>query len=1073
MSHASFLRMRREGARVSRLLAPLFVTTVLASPLEAQPDLSRFAAMSARSIGPAGMSGRVADIDVLETDPRVIWVGSATGGVWKSTNGGLVFEPVFDDEATSSIGAVAIAQRNPDIVWVGTGEANPRNSMGVGRGVWRTVDGGRSWRFLGLAASERISRIVLHPDDPNIAWVAALGPAWSDGTERGVFRTTDGGATWERQLFVDERTGAADLVMDPSNPNTMLAAMWSYRRWPWFFESGGPGSGLFITHDGGVNWRRLGPEDGLPAGELGRIGIAFARSAPRVVYALVEAERNALLRSDDGGHRWRTVNAEDGVNPRPFYYADIEVDPVNENRIYRIAGSLDVSDDGGRTFRTVVPSSKIHGDVHAVWLDPRDGQLLMQGNDGGIGISPDRGQTWRFVANLPLAQYYHISVDMDVPFNIYGGLQDNGSWVGPAHVRHGGGIRNYDFQRTGGGDGFASVVDPKAPRFLYGQSQQGSLYRFDRVTGERTSVQPAHPDGTKLRFNWNAGLAVDPHETGTLYFGSQFLHRSTDHGASWELISGDLTTNDPEKQRQAESGGLTLDATGAENHTTILTVAPSPVERGVIWVGTDDGNVQVTRDGGRSWTNVADRILAVRRPARPTGRAGQNRPLPVGTSVPHIEASRFVAGETYVVFEDHQRGNWTPYLYHTADYGQTWRALGSDGLDGFVHVIEQDPVERDLLFAGTEFGLFISFDGGSVWQKWTHGVPTVPVRDLVVHPRDHDLVIGTHGRALFVIDDVRPLRAIAAEPTILASRLHAFEPAPATQHEVAEPLGYRSTGDAMFFGENRPYGALLGFWAGAQTAAAQDGGAAATELEATLEIRDTNGGVLRTIRSEVSPGFNRVVWDLETTGFRQPGQRRAPDGGGPQVVPGTYDVRIRVGDAEATTRVTVELDARSTLTVADRRAQFDETRRLGARIEQAAQAVDRLRDVRDAIGLVRERARGESAAALRAAADSLETRLDRLQTLFTGPRGRQGIVDTDDAVVSRMRDAYGQVARGMGAPTPNHRLRARHAEAAFDAAITRLNTFLANDVARFRERVRAAGIELLPDIGAIRVGLDR
>ncbi|MBI4513898.1 MAG: hypothetical protein HY702_07285, partial [Gemmatimonadetes bacterium] len=794
----------------------------------AQIDTALLRGMRARSIGPAGMSGRIGAIDAVVSDPQIIYVGAATGGVWKSTNGGISWTPIFDDQHTSSIGAVAVFQPNPDIVWVGTGEGNLRNSAGLGYGVYKSLDGGRTWTHLGLEKSEHIHRIVLHPTDPNVAYVAALGPAWSDGTERGVFKTTDGGKTWSRVLYVDERTGAADLVMDPRNPNKFFAAMWEHRRWPWFFQSGGPASGLYVTYDGGATWTKVTTQDGLPQGDLGRIGVAIARSSPNVVYALVEATRSALIRSDNGGKTWRTVNDSAGIAPRPFYYADIRVDPQNENRVYSLGTRLVVSEDGGKTWRRI--ARNIHSDHHALWIHPEDGRILIDGNDGGIAISYDRGETWRFVENLPLAQYYHINVDMETPFNVYGGMQDNGSWRGPSAVWENGGIRNHHWTEVGFGDGFATLADPSDPRHGYSMSQGGFLRRFDLKTGDRKDIRPPAPDGVELRFNWNAAIAVDPFDPTTVYYGSQFVHRSPDRGDTWEIVSPDLTTNDPAKQKQRESGGLTRDVTNAENHTTILTIAPSPVERGVLWVGTDDGNVQLTRDGGKTWVNLASRIKGV----------------PPATWVPHIEPSKFDAATAFVAFDDHRRGNWTTYVFKTADSGRTWTSLATSNLWGFLHVIEQDPVQPNLLYLGTEFGLWVSLDGGKRWMKWTHGVPTVPVTGLLVHPRDHDLVIGTHGRAAYILDDIGALRALAAEPAIVQKPLHLFEILPAQQYRVKQVDGMRSPGDGIFRGENRPYGALLTYVVnpGSDTG------------KVAIEILDGEGNVIRKMDGPAKRGVN-------------------------------------------------------------------------------------------------------------------------------------------------------------------------------------------------------------------------
>ncbi|UCF39619.1 MAG: hypothetical protein JSW43_07665 [Gemmatimonadota bacterium] len=1024
---------------MTRIVIACGLLALTASAARAQFDPSLLWGMQPRSIGPAGMSGRVASIDAVAADPRTIYVGSATGGVWKSKDGGLTWTPVFDEQATSSIGAVAVFQPNPDIVWVGTGEGNPRNSAGVGRGIYKSVDGGRTWSHLGLEGSERIHRVVLHPTNPDVAYLAAMGPTWADGEERGVYKTQDGGQTWQRVLYVDQRTGAADLVMDPSNPNKLFAAMWEHRRWPWFFESGGPGSGLFVTYDGGDRWTRLTAADGLPPGELGRIGLAVAHNDPNVVYALVEAERSVLLRSDDGGHRWRTVNDEPGIAPRPFYYADIRVDPQNENRLYSIHGRCTVSEDAGKTFRTVVQSGIIHGDVHELWIHPSDSRVLIMGNDGGVGISYDRGEHWRFVENLPLAQFYHVNVDLDTPYNVYGGLQDNGSWFGPSSVWRDDGIRNYYWTRVGGGDGFGAMVDFGDTRYGYSMSQQGNLRRFDKVTGERKDIQPVHPQGTALRFHWNAAINVDPFDSTVVYFGSQFVHRTRDGGTTWEIISPDLTTNDPEKQRADESGGLTRDATGAENHTTIITIAPSPVERGVIWVGTDDGNVQLTRNGGAEWTNVVGRM----------------RGVPANTWVPHIEPSKFDAGTAFAVFDDHRRGNWTTYVYRTTDYGRSWQSLATDEIDGFVHVIEQDPEVADLLYLGTEFGLFVSLNGGESWFKWTEGMPTVPVRALIVHPRDDDLVIGTHGRGAYVLDDVRPLRALAQHPGTATSSLHLFDPPTVIHYHPSDALGYRSTGHAMFSARNRPHGALLSYWVGGDEPATSD-----------IQILDSDGTVIRSMKGPVRPGLNRAVWDLTRTGPIVPAATGTETLSGPAVLPGTYAVRIIVGGAQASGSVEVLPDPRMTVARRDREAKFAMQMRAQDQLEVVTEVMNRLRDTEAAIDLVLERSTtldDSTAQALGRAGTALKQRLDGVSRMFVEPSGRQGIFARGQTVFSELRSVMSSLGSSRDALTDAQRIRLARAEATLDAGLAELNRVFAEDVAALRAQARAADLPRIPE----------
>jgi photosystem II stability/assembly factor-like uncharacterized protein len=973
------------------------------------------------------MSGRIAAIDAVETDPNILYVGAATGGLWKSVNGGQTWDPLFDHERLLGIGAVAVFQANPDIVWVGTGEGNPRNSAGVGAGIYRSMDGGRSWNLLGLERSERIHRIVLHPTDPSVAYAGVMGRAWSDGRQRGVYRTTDGGATWEQVLFVDERTGVSDLVMDPTNPNKLLAGMWEFRRYPWFFESGGAGSGLYVTHDGGENWRRLSSDDGLPPGELGRIGLSMAGNNPDVVYALVEARRSSLLRSEDGGVSWHTVNDEEGIATRPFYYTDIFVDPQNELRLFNLHSRLMRSEDGGRSFETI--GGGVHSDFHALWINPDDSRLMYLGTDGGVFISRDRGDHWRLVDNLPVGQFYHISVDSDVPYNIYGGMQDNGSWRGPSDLWENGGIRNYHWAEVGFGDGFGTLIDPTDPNFGYSMSQGGGLVRFDLRTGERKGIRPWAPDGVDLRFSWNAAIALDPFEVGTLYYGSQFVHKTGNRGESWQIISGDLTTDDPEKQRQDESGGLTRDATGAENHTTILTIAPSPVEEEVIWVGSDDGLVHLTRSGGGDWEEVGHRAGGV----------------PDGTWIPHIEASKHERGTAYVVFDDHRRGNWEPYIFRVEEYGRRWRRIGDEEqIWGFVHTLEEDPVNPDLLFAGTEFGLYVSLNRGEDWHLWRHGLPPAPVRSLVVHPRDHDLVIGTHGRAIYVLDDIRPLQAIAGSRTLMDEPLHLFHPPPAYLRSVSAVAGYHFAADAMFQGETKPVGAILTYSVGPGSQAAS----------ATIEILDSSGEVIRSLDGPAEPGLNRTVWDLrEDNPFPD-----LPEGGrfrpaGLEVLPGSYGVRVRAGPAEVSGSIEVLPDPRVEIPLQvrmDRRRAVQEGTSIMATLLDMQTRLEETRAGIEGLEALLGERRDAEARALLSLADSVlaegETVGDAVARLSRGSRQVSSLASVRDAPTESDRIALAQTGEALG------------------RLLSRFNAYLVGRVGGLQEAVEAAGIGPFPDL---------
>jgi len=1046
------------------------------TPREVAVD-SVFHGLDARAIGPAGTSGRVAALAVSPIDDRVIYVGAATGGLWKSVDGGYAWKPVMDTVAVNSIGAVEVSRAAPHVVWVGTGEANARNSMGVGRGIWKSVDGGDSWRHVGLERSEHIEAILAHPTDPKTAWVSAMGPAWSDGEERGIFKTTDGGETWRKVLFVDATTGGFELVLDPSNPEHLLASTWEFRRRPWFLNSGGKGSGLWKSWDGGETWTRLTDKDGLPKGSLGRIGLAWATNDPNVVYALVEAERSALLRSTDGGDSWTSVNTGPNVNERAFYYSRVYVDPTNENRVYRVSGDLSRSDDGGRTFRVIAPFNLVHVDHHAFWTHP-DGRTILTGNDGGVFVSRDRGGSWRFVENLPLSQFYHISVDNEVPFNVYGGLQDNGSWKGPSQVWEtpsfaGSAINNRHWQTIGFGDGFAALVDPTDSKLGYSMSQGGSLVRFDLRTGAWNNIRPTSPeDGVELRFNWNAGIALDPFDPEVLYYGSQFLHRSPDRGENWEVISPDLTTNDPEKQRQHESGGLTLDVTAAENHTTILTIAPSPVERGVIWVGTDDGNVQVTRDGGATWTNVVENV----------------RGVPAHTWAPHVEASKHVAGRAYVVFDGHRYGDWTPYVFRTDDYGQRWTALAPEQVDGYLHVLEEDPVEPNLLFLGSEFGLYVSLDAGRSWKKFTHGgyPEGAPTRALVVHPRDHDLVVGTHGRGAWIVDDIRPLRAVAADPAVAEADLHLFDVPDAMQHTRGLTGPHYFPGSTAFQGENRPYGALLSYLVSDSLAKAVEGqggdagpqgdggfgaffgggGGGQGRGPAKIEILHADS-VIRTLKGPAEAGLNRTTWGLERKGIPAPDAKKDdPEPSGPEILPGTYAVRVTVGDHTSEGTVRVLPDPRAPQSVAMVQANLDVYWRGQAKVEElqaARRRLDAIKGVFDFYGkrIADWREADEAVRdTLKARTDTIKAHADKLLERLRLPPDLTGI-RADTTVTSRLGQAVGEATGSPYAPSAGRRAQLDWAMREADELLARIEEFFAREVPEYRDALGAAGFDPL------------
>lgn len=1097
-------------------LGSLLVTICFAASAIAQPvDVSLLAGIRARSIGPAGMSGRITDVAATGPDARIVWVATATGGVWKSENGGTTFAPVFDDQPVHSIGALAVSRTNPDHVWVGTGESNVRNSVSIGNGVYRTTDGGRNWRYCGLRESERISRMILDPRDHDVAFAAVLGPEWGESNERGVYRTVDGGLTWVKLLSVDARTGCADLAIDPANPDHLLASMWQFRRWPFYFRSGGSSSGLYETFDGGATWRRLEVEDGMPEGELGRIGIAFCETRPEVVYALVEAEKSALLRSNDGGRSFATVNAEPGVNPRPFYFCDLRVDPVRPDRVYALDYFVRVSDDGGKSFRNLPGSMTAHPDFHALWIDPENPDHLWFGNDGGLIESRDRGATARFVENVPLAQFYHVSVDMAVPYHVLGGMQDNMSWRGPNTVWRSGGIRNHEWHLVGSGDGFDTLADPVDPDAGYSMSQGGYLYRWNVRTGEQRISKPLGPEGVELRFNWNAGIAIDPFDPNTLYYGSQFVHRSTDRAASFSIVSPDLTTNDPEKQRQRESGGLTPDVTAAENHCSIVTIAPSPKRRGVIWVGTDDGRLHVTTNGGGDWTSVEANVPEV----------------PPGTWIPHVEASPHDDAAAFVVFDDHRRSNFAPYAFATTDHGKTWRSLVTPAIRGYAHVIEQDPVDPDLLWLGTEFALYVSFDRGTNWSEYDHGLPTASYMDLVTHPRDHDLVIATHGRSLFVIDDVRALREIDAQSLKEPLRLHAA--APAQQYSIAPEVGGFAQGSGEFYGTNRPYGAILTFSladeslpladperekerkaaeraekarlaraqpyepkAPSADPAAQENagtgggdvakpqpGAASKPPKAEIGIVDANGARIRTFEVAVHRGVNRAVWDLRRDDFDRPGAERDPENDSPfalpgaEVPPGEYTVIVRHGEHQATGRVVVLADPRFSVTPERAKERYDAIVEAGALRGELAATIRAIDDTRKDVAALLTRVRAENAAIekdarrrgepaqkdpqkdpLLEAGDEFQKDLTAFERrLCLRPSEAKGIEYEDDTYWALLRLTEDALASSREPPIPTHLEMLARARAKWPALAAEWRTFVEQELSALRTLAESRG----------------
>ena len=862
-------------------------------------DLSNYKNLNIRNIGPANMSGRITAIDAVISNPNCLFVGSASGGVWKSENGGSAWKPVFDDQPTQNIGALAIQQSNPNVIWVGTGEGNPRNSMSLGMGIFKSSDNGVTWDHMGLSNTKTIHRIKIDPSNPEVVYVGAMGDPFSPDENRGLFKTINGGRSWKKILYTNDQSGIADLVMDPKNPNKLMAAMYEHRRTPFYFTSGGPGSGLFLTLDGGDSWKKLMYTEGIPEGDLGRIGLAIAQSNPNRIYAKIESEKNALYRSDNGGQNWYKINDNPKfTNNRPFYFQELAVDPEDPERLYNIYQPLSVSYDGGISFDPVpmIPADEtkgIHADFHAFWVNPRDAKHFIIGGDGGIGITRDHGESWYFPETIPVAQVYHVSVDQDRPYNVYVGMQDNGNWSGPGYTWKRGGIRTLYWQYLVGGDGFYIEPDLENSRFGYGTSQNGNLYRYDKVSGYYNSIKPHNAvSKTILRFNWNAALAKNPFNLNSLYYGSQFVHKTTDKGASWKIISPDLTTNNPNHQK-GDYGGLTLDISGAEKYNSLLTIAPSPLDKNIIWTGSDDGQIHITRDGGTSWINLSDQVQG----------------MPHESWIAQIQASNYDPGSAWMVVNNYRKGDYQPYLFKTDDFGKNWKSLLDEkDVEGYTLSVIQDPKEPNLVFLGTEGGLWVSIDAGDNWVQFRNKFPSVSTMDLKIQNIESALIIGTFGRAVWILDDLLTLRAVAGKH--IKKGLTALKMNDMVQVKglfIAPPGNIWTGFQTTFEGENRSFQKVdIPYFLGPLTDTAHS---------LQIHIFDQKGNSIHSIQSKpTKKGLNYANWKLDLPSNHFSDARIQDDARGIPVPPGNYKVKLNYQHFKDSTTLTVLADPRFELT---------------------------------------------------------------------------------------------------------------------------------------------------------------
>lgn len=1042
-------RSRRAQAKfagsISLLVALLLLASLsaFAQETENKLDSTFLKNLQFRAIGPAIMGGRIDDLAVVENNPSIYYVGVATGGVWKTVNNGTTFDPIFDEQGSTSIGDVAVAPTDPSIVWVGTGEPNNRQSSSWGDGVYRSLDAGKTWKNMGLRDSKHIARVVIDSRDPNIVYVAVLGHLWGPNKERGVFKTTDGGKTWSNVLFINEDTGITDLVMDPESPMTLYAAAYQRRRTPWGFNGGGPGSALYKTIDGGATWTKL--TKGLPEGTTGRIGIDIYCRNPNILYALVENAKGGTFRSDDRGETWRKMS---DLTSRPMYYSQIRIDPNNDQRLWQLAANMYNSDDGGKTWNGNLVQ-KIHGDYHALWIDPADSNHVLTGSDGGLHATYDRGRTWDFINTIPLGQFYEVSLDNQKPFWVYGGLQDNGSWSGPSGTLNQEGITNDDWFRTGGGDGFYSVVDPTDPSIVYVESQNGNVARLELKTGERKSIKPeARPGEKRYRFDWNSPIVISSHNNRTIYFAGNRVFRSPDRGNTWTW-SDDLT-KDQDREKLPIMGALPDKTTlsrhdGVETFGQIVTLAESPIKEGLLYAGTDDGNLQISRDSGKTWKNITAKVPGV----------------PQNTYVSRVVPSRYAEGTAYLTLDGHRADDYSTYVFVTSDFGESWKAIKSNIPAGVTaRVIREHPRNQNLLFLGTEFGAYVSFDRGARWTRLKGNLPLVRIDDIQIHARDNALVLATHGRSIWVLDDLSPLER-AAE-SILSEDLHLFEVAPATHFRVYNRKG--NTGHKWFAAPNPPYGAVINYYVKDKP-----------KDDVKVTITDKNGAVVRDLKGPKEAGLNRIVWDLRLNPPVPPVEGQEGGGGGffgtprgPRVQPGTYTVKIVAGDKNASGNVTVQEDPRIQIVEADRGRLSEAITRVYAMQKSAEGARKTMQTLKTQITTLQNSLKDNTEVS-KPVNDSIQKLADNLTAI------QKKLVSTPDmsggagpALPDEPRPLLNQingVAFGLdsytAAPTADESVRIDDLSKQLKDIVAELNKFIAEDVANLNKQLRDSGLQFL------------
>ncbi|MGH9775623.1 MAG: VPS10 domain-containing protein [Candidatus Acidiferrales bacterium] len=1042
-----------------------------AAPASAAPTLdTALENLKLREIGPAIMGGRIDDIAVNERDPNTAYFGAATGGVWKTTNGGDTWEPVFDHEGTSTIGAIALAPSDPSILWVGTGEQNNRQSSSWGDGVYKSADGGKTWAHLGLEATQHIGKILIHPTNPDVVYVAALGHLWGPNPERGLYRTSDGGKTWAKVLSINDDTGVVDLAMDPVSPDTLYAAAYERRRTAWGYSGGGPGSAIYKTTDGGAHWTKL--TKGLPDGDDGRIGLAVYPRNANIVYARIENKNGGIFRSEDKGETWTKMGS---TNPRPSYFSRIVVDPNNDLRIWVLGADMYYSEDGGKNFRTDWVKN-VHSDFHTLWLDPSDSRHIWAGCDGGMYTSHDGGKSWESVNTIALGQFYEVGFDMRQPYTICGGLQDNAEWCGPSQTWFTSGITNDDWFRVGGGDGFYVKPDPADPLTVYEESQDGNMARRDLRSNEARLIRPKEKEGDPpYRFNWNSPLIISAHDPKTIYYGGNFLFKSTDRGDTWTRLGGDLTTG-VDRNKLAILGKTPSKDTLSLNDgvawwPTITSISESPESSAVLWVGTDDGNLQVSRDGGETWKSVADRVPGV----------------PKGTYVSRVVTSKYAEGAAYVCFDGHRSDDFHVYLFYTSDYGDSWQSVAGDlpQDNGILHVVREDLQNPAILFAGTETGAYWSNDRGAHWHRFKMNLPTVPVDDIQIHPRENDLIFGTHGRSIWIFDDITPLEDL--NDKLLSSDLSVLPIRPAVEWRMYSNDWFLA--QKHFLGSNPPYGALIDFYlksAPPEKPAEKDKDDAKDadkdkEKEKAVQkvkitISDKDGKRVRQLEVEAHAGINRVAWDLrydpptELTAEQRAAQAQGFFNGGsrgPAVEPGTYTVNVALGSSTGSETVKVVEDPRISISDADRSARHDAIMQLYAMVKTADEGRKTIVALKNSLDSARDSWKKSDAPkipeAIQQQAEALSKKIEEIHAKFVPPERTLGfagapLVYTPPPLPMRIGRLMFEISGYTAAPTSAEKEELDNLSNSLNQEMAALDKLQKEDVAALNKALNDAGV---------------